>query len=209
MLIDISRPLDERMPGWPGERAFRREPHTSAAAGDAATTSYLSGFAHTGTHVDAPSHFIVDGATLDQVPLEPWIGPCRVVRHEPDRDVGAVDLEGMGLEGAERVLIATSNEARWADGPEFRTDYLALDASGARWLVEREFKLVGIDYASIETFQGGDYPVHHTLLGAGVVILEGVRLDHVEPGDYELIALPLPIAEGDGSPVRAILKTED
>lgn len=209
MLIDISRPLDARMPAWPGETALHREPRTSVAAGDVATTSYLSGFAHTGTHADAPSHFIRDGATLDQVELEPWIGPCRVVRHEPDRDVTASDLESMELEGAERVLIATANSTRWSDGPEFRTDYVAIDASAAAWLVERDFKLVGIDYLSVETFEGGEYPVHHTLLGAGMAILEGLRLDHVVPGDYELIALPLPIAEGDGSPVRAILRTED
>jgi arylformamidase len=207
-LIDISRPLDERMPGWPGETPFHREPHTDAADGDVATTSILSGFSHTGTHVDAPSHFIVGGATLGEVPLEPWIGPCRVVRHEEDRDVTAADLDAWELDGVERLLICTPNAARWDDAPAFREDYLALDASAARRCVELGLKLVGIDYLSIETFHGGDYPVHHTLLGAGVVILEGVRLEHVEPGDYELIALPLPIAGGDGTPVRAILRTE-
>lgn len=209
MLIDISRPLDARMPGWPGETAFHREPSTSVDAGDVATTSNLTGFAHTGTHADAPSHFISGGDTLGEVPLDPWVGPCRVVRHEHSRDVTAADLERMGLDGAERVLIATPNEMLWQDAPEFRTDYLAIDASAASWLVERKFKLVGIDYLSIETFEGAAYPVHHTLLGGGVQVLEGIRLDHVEPGDYELIALPLPIAEGDGSPVRAILRVED
>jgi arylformamidase len=207
MLIDISRPLDAKMPGWPGETAFHRQPQTSVEAGDLATTSYFSGFAHTGTHADAPIHFIAGGESFGELSLEPWIGPCRVVRHAHRRDVSAADLEGMGLEGAERVLIATANESLWADAPKFRSDYVALDASGASWLVERGFKLVGIDYLSIETFEGGEYPVHHTLLGGGVQILEGVRLDHVEPGEYELIALPLPIAGGDGSPVRAVLRS--
>jgi arylformamidase len=206
-LIDISRRLDERMPGWPGQTAFHREPNTSVEEGDVATTSILIGYSHTGTHVDAPSHFIAGGATLDDVPLETWIGPCRVVRHEADRDVTAPDLEAWELSGVERLLISTSNAARWEHMPAFREDYIALDASAARWLVERGVKLVGIDYLSIETFHGGEYPVHHTLLGAGVVILEGVRLEHVTPGDYELIALPLPIGGGDGTPVRAILRS--
>jgi arylformamidase len=207
-IIDISRRLDEQMPGWPGETAFHREPHTSTEAGDAATTSILCGFSHTGTHVDAPSHFVTGGATLDDVPLEAWIGPCRVVRHAENRDVTAADLDAWDLDGVERLLICTQNATRWSDAPAFREDYLALDASAARRCAERGLKLVGIDYLSIETFHGGDYPVHHTLLGAGVAILEGVRLDHVEPGDYELIALPLPIGDGDGTPVRAILRTQ-
>jgi arylformamidase len=206
-LIDISRRLDARMPGWPGETAFHRQPYTSVEKGDVATMSILSGLSHTGTHVDAPSHFIAGGPTLDDVPLEAWIGPCRVVRHEEDRDVTAADLDAWDLDGVERLLICTPNAARWDDAPAFREDYVALDAAAARGVVERGIKLVGIDYLSIETFHGGDYPVHHTLLGAGVAILEGVRLEHVEPGDYELIALPLPIGEGDGTPVRAILRT--
>ncbi|HET7119893.1 MAG TPA: cyclase family protein [Solirubrobacterales bacterium] len=208
-LIDISRPLDARMPGWPGETPFHREQTSSVGGGDAATVSNLVGCAHTGTHVDAPAHFIADGAGLGELPLEPWIGRCRVVRHGEDRDVTAADLDGWGLEGVERLLLRTENASRWDDAPEFREDYLAIDAGAARWIVDHGLKLIGIDYLSIETFEGGDFPVHRTLLGAEVAILEGIRLDHVEPGDYELIALPLPVADGDGSPVRAILRTLD
>lgn len=205
-LIDISRPLDERMPAWPGETALHWEPNTSIENGDVATTTNLFGFAHTGTHVDAPVHFVPGGATLGEVPLEQWIGPCRVVRHEPDRDVTATDLAGWDLDGVERLLISTENARRWTDAPAFREDYVAIDAGAAESIVARGIKLVGIDYLSIETFEGGDYPVHHTLLGAGVAIVEGLRLEHVEPGDYELIALPLLIAGGDGCPVRAVLR---
>jgi arylformamidase len=208
-LIDISRPLDERMPAWPGQTAFHRELLTSTEAGDVATTSNLAGFCHTGTHVDAPSHFIKGGDTLGEVPLEPWIGPCRVVRHGEDRDITGADLDAWDLDGVERLLIGTPNAARWDDGPAFREDYVALDASAAQVVVDRGIKLIGIDYASVEIFEGGEYPVHHTLLGAGVAIVEGLRLEHVEPGNYELVALPLPIAGGDGSPVRAILRRED
>ena len=208
-IIDISRPFDSRMPAWPGEVAFHREPSTDVASGDVATTSNLSGFCHTGTHVDAPAHFIADGLTLESVPLEPWIGICRVIRHDERRDVTGADLDGWDLGGVKRLLISTPNAELWDDGPRFREDYLALDASAARGIVERGIELVGIDYASVETFEGGDYPVHHILLGANVAIVEGLRLDHVEPGDYELIALPLAVAGGDGSPVRAILRTRD
>lgn len=207
-LIDISRPLDQRMPGWPGETPFHPEPNTSIENGDVANTSYLHGFAHTGTHADAPAHFIAGGATLESLSLEPWIGPCRVVRHEPDRDVTGADLDSWDLEGVKRLLVCSENVGRWESAPEFRTDYLAFDASAAAAVVARGIELVGVDYLSIETFEGGEYPVHHTLLGAGVAIVEGLRLEHVEPGDYELIALPLPIAGGDGCPVRAILRTE-
>ncbi|HEU4599030.1 MAG TPA: cyclase family protein [Solirubrobacterales bacterium] len=208
-LIDISRPLDARMPGWPGETPLHREQTSSVDAGDAATVSNLTGCAHTGTHVDAPAHFVAGGAGLGELPLEPWIGRCRVVRHEENRDVTAADLEGWDLDGVERLLLRTENASRWEDAPAFREDYLAIDAGAARWIVDHGIRLVGIDYLSIETFEGGEFPVHHTLLGAGVAILEGIRLDHVEPGDYELIALPLPVAGGDGSPVRAILRTLD
>jgi arylformamidase len=205
-LIDISRPLDARMPSWPGETAFHREQTSSVADGDAATVSNLVGCAHTGTHVDAPAHFIADGPGLAELSLEPWIGPCRVVHHEDDRDVTAADLDSWELEGVERLLLRTPNVSRWVDAPKFREDYLAIDAGAARWLVDNGVKLIGIDYLSIETFEAGDHPVHRALLGAGIAILEGVRLEHVEPGDYELIALPLPVVEGDGSPVRAVLR---
>jgi arylformamidase len=206
-LIDITRRLDERMPAWPGEPVLRRVENTSQERGDVANTSLLEGFTHTGTHIDSPFHFVSDGATLDGIDLDALVGPCRVCDHEPDRHVTAADLDAWSLDGVSRLLIRSTNRDRWRDAPHFRRDYVALESSAARWLAERHFLVVGVDYASVEPFDSPGHPVHRALLSAGVICLEGLDLDEVATGDYELIALPLRIADGDGSPVRAVLRS--
>lgn len=208
-LIDISRRLDERMITWPGHPRLERVELDSQRRGDPANTSLLEGFAHTGTHLDSPFHFVSDGSTLDGIDLDALVGRCRVCDHKPDRHVTAGDLDSWRLDGVRRLLIRTTNRVRWQDAPRFRNDYVALDASAARWLAERRFLVVGVDYASVEPFDSPGHPVHKALLGAGVVCLEGLDLDDIEPGGYELIALPLRIAGGDGSPVRAVLRPLD
>jgi arylformamidase len=171
--------------------------------------SQLAFGAHTATHVDAPNHFIVGTRRIDQLDLTKLIGPCRVVR-VPD-DVQTIEPEHFGnIDGLERIIFKTKNSAFWNDA-EFHSDFAHLSPVAANALVERGIKLVGIDYLSIERFHSGDHAVHKALLGKEIVILEGLDLREVEPGDYELICLPLKYVggEGDGAPARAVLLSKD
>ena len=165
--------------------------------------------AHTGTHVDAPAHFIEGANTIDKLPLETLIGPARVVR-VPDEalEIDPAFLTNCDLEGVERVIFHTRNSTFW-NGEGFRKDYTHLLPEAAELLVERGVKLVGTDYLSIEKFHSGHHRTHLTLLRKNIVIVEGLNLSGVPPGDYELICLPLKISDGagDGAPARVVLRT--
>jgi arylformamidase len=206
-LIDISTPIENGMGGFPGDPRVRLERVRSLDRGDAYNLSSMEMGTHTGTHVDPPIHFLPGGATIDQVALDRLNGSCYVARLPVSvRTVRATDLAAVP-QGVERLLLRTSNSDRWAAGPQFFPDYVALDPTAAEVIVSRGVRLVGIDALSIESDPTGRFPVHHRLLAAGVLILEGLRLAAVEPGGYELHLLPLRIAGGDGGPARAALAT--
>jgi arylformamidase len=133
------------------------------------------------------------------------VGPARLVRHLPDRHLEAADLAAVGIEKVERLLLATTNGARLRD-PWFHPDYVALRSDAARRLVDAGIRLVGIDYLSIGPMGPEGEEVHRILLEAGVVVLEGLVLESLPPGDYDLIALPLAVRGSDGAPVRAVLR---
>lgn len=179
----------------------------SAQPDDPATVSHLGFGAHTGTHVDAPIHFLPDGGGVDIFQLEAFMGPCFVanLRHV-DALISGDDLDNAGIpEDVVRVLALTRNSGWSRQDTEFQSDYIAFAPSAAEWCVKRGIRLLGNDYLSVEAFDTEDYQVHKTLLGEGVVILEGVDLDGVAPGSYELSAFPINIPGSDGSPVRAVL----
>lgn len=205
----MTAPLREDLPAWPGEEGLRRRLTSDPARGDEAMVSHLSLGAHTGTHVDAPVHFLEGGAGVDALPVEALVGPAVVVGLEAvEGAIGADDLEAAGIPaGAERLLLRTRNSGWSAGDSGFREGFVALDVSGAEWCVRRGVRLVGIDYLSIEPFGAGrpGHPVHRTLLEAGVAVLEGVDLAEVRPGRYFLAALPLRIPGADGAPARAVL----
>ncbi len=207
-IIDISLPLSPDLPVWPGDPAVSVDAVSRVSAGDVANVSSIACSSHTGTHVDAPWHFVDNGAKLDEVPLDRWIGPCVVVDVPPD----AKRIEPRHLDAAalppdiERVLFRTSNSTLWRVGRrEFHKEYVALAPEAARWVVNRGVRLVGIDYLSIEAYDDEAHETHRTLLGNGVSILEGLDLDRVQAGPYTLICLPLRLTVGDGAPARAIL----
>lgn len=162
--------------------------------------------------MDPPIHFVADGATIDRVALDVTIGPAVVVDMRGVRMIGERELEDVGVpEATERVLFLTDWSARWAEAsPTFPTSYTALALDGARWLVERGVRLVGTDFISIENADAGrgTYPVHRELLGAGVVIVEGLDLREAPAGRYTLWCLPLKIRDGDGGPARAVLVSD-
>jgi arylformamidase len=202
-LIDISVPIRTTMPIYEGNPGVSLQRVLSILEGEVANVSRLDLGVHTGTHVDAPLHFIEGAPSAETLPLDPLVGPAFVADATAvDGPVDDAALEACGIpSGTERVLLKTRNGAHW-ERDEFTHDFVRLDGAGARWLVERGVNLVGIDYLSI-----GDEEAHRTLLGAGVVPLEGLDLRAVEPGGYELICLPLKLVGSDGAPARALLRT--
>lgn len=205
-IYDISRPLHSAMTTYPGDPTFSRRLHTAMATGAPCDVSQLSMGAHAGTHVDAPAHFLPGGATMESLPLTTLVGPCRVL--EVGR-CGLVQPEELSdLQAGERLLLRTPNSTHNLDEP-FRKDYTALSPSAAQKLIDAGVALVGIDYLSVEPYGTENAPVHKTLLGANIIILEGLNLQDIAPGRYFLVALPLLIPGAEGSPTRAILLEEE
>ena len=206
---DITVPIHPGMAVWPKDPGVSLPLARSLARGDGANVTRIEMGAHTGTNMDAPFHFVPAGAGIDQLPLETIIGPCRVF--DLTGIPGHIDraaVEQCDLAGVTRALFKTRNSERWARGETaFDPQFIAVVADGAQLLVERGVKLVGVDYLSVEPFGSKQHPVHHTLLGNNVIIIEGLNLNAVPAGDYELIALPLRLRGADGSPARVILRT--
>jgi arylformamidase len=160
---------------------------------------------HTGTHLDAPSHFIPGGQTIDQVDLHALVGSCRIIEAvKEQKQLSRADLQPFDLQPGCRVLLKTRNSFRPARAT-FSPDFVALESSAADYLCERKVRLVGIDGPSIDSWGTDDFPCHKRLLGAGILILENLVLRHVVPGIYGLIATPLNLSGADGCPVRALL----
>lgn len=203
--LDVSVSLAEGTPTYPGNPAFEMQPVKRIAEGASSNVSRLVMGTHTGTHVDAPRHFFDDGTGTDALALDMLIGRARVVDLPRRGGISADDLAAAGLREDLRVLFKTPNSALW-NGGGFRQDYTHLSEGGARYLVDQGFKLVGIDYLSVEEFKKAGAPAHRALLSAGVVIIEGLNLSDVEPGMYELYCLPLRVAGSDGAPARVVLK---
>ena len=207
-IYDITVPIRPGMPIYEGDPAVEIAAWSALAKGDSANVSFLHFGAHTGTHVDAPAHFIEGARKIDALSLDVLIGPARVIR-VPD-EVAEIDpdfLAGCDLDQVERVLFHTRNSNFWSEG--FRKDFTHLLPEAAEMLVEMGIKLVGTDYLSIEKFHSGHHRTHLALLSQSVVIVEGLNLSDVPAGDYELICLPLKIADGagDGAPARVVLRT--
>lgn len=206
-IIDISLPLRPEMPVWPNSVGFQLIPTTRLDAGDDYNVSKLECDLHVGTHIDAPWHCVDSGATIDRLPLDILIGPA-VVAHLPEvADVTSGELHNLGLpSGTRRLLLRTRNSQLWkSEVSAFNKDFVALTADAAQWVVSRGISLIGIDYLSIQRYEDGPL-THQILLEAGVVILEGLTLAAVDPGEYELICLPLKLEGAEGSPVRAVLR---
>lgn len=204
--IDISVPLKTGLAHWPGDPdvQIQRFLHIDQ---DGCNASKIAMSAHTGTHVDARRHFVPDGEGVEQLPLDGLIGPVRVIAIEHPQRVTADELLGHNLQAGERVLFRTRNSQRpGIYQGDFVTDFVALDQTAARHLVERQVQTVGIDYLSIGLYEGDGVLTHQILLGARVCILEGLDLSKVLPGKYELVCLPLLLAGADGAPARAVLR---
>lgn len=206
-IYDVTLPIFPDMIVWPGDPPVELERVSSMDAGAHANVSRLACGVHTGTHVDAPHHFLNDQRTVESLSLDVLVGPAQVVWIPDEADVITAEvLEQVTLpSGISRLLLKTRNSQRWQRGEKaFDEKFVGVSADGAEWLVGRGVKLVGIDYLSVAPYKQS-VPTHRTLLGAEIIIVEGLDLSAVPPGSYGLYCLPLKLVGSDGAPARAIL----
>jgi arylformamidase len=203
-IIDVTVPLSSEVPTFPGDPRFQMDFSHRIDRGEPYNVARLTLGAHSGTHVDAPYHFLSDGATVERLPLEVLVGPAVVAEVSAASRVDVADLERIDLDGEQRLLLKTRMSGQLRR-PEFQEDFVYLTPEAAAHLVERGLRLVGIDYLSVEQFGSPDFAAHHTLLEAGVVIVEGLDLSEAAPGRYQMACLPLRIVGADGSPARVVL----
>ncbi|MCP4154299.1 MAG: cyclase family protein [bacterium] len=201
--LDISLPLDEHLVSWQDEGPPQVKQYCFLDKGDPANTSMFRTDLHAGTHLDAPRHFFNEGKTVEAIDLSILMGEVYVAEI-PGPLITRDALENAQIPPVQRLLFKTGNHELY-EKKQFSTEYTALDVTGAQWVLERQIKLVGIDYLSIEAYGDDNFPVHKALLSQEVVILEGLNLEHAAPGFYQLMALPLKLVATEAAPVRALL----
>jgi arylformamidase len=207
MIYDVSVPITNSMPVWPSDPHVQLTPksHLSRDQSHTVRLTSIEMGSHTGTHLDAPWHFVPEGRKLNEIPLETLVGPATVFAIHNPTSIGKSDVENLPLKGVERVLFKTENSKHWGDG-KFLEDFVYLEPEAAQILVNRGVRLVGIDYLSIDKFRSEKHPSHFVLLEKNVVIIEGLNLSRVTPGPYRMTALPLNLQDADGAPTRVILE---
>jgi arylformamidase len=206
-IYDISIPLSESLPIYPGDPPIIVEPALAIGKGDGVNVSRISMSTHSGTHIDAPLHVDDRGVSVDHLSLSLLNGRALVAEVGGTKKIGRRELEQLPIKGEERLLLKTENSVLWSR-PDFVEDYACLTEDGADYLIGIGIRLIGIDYLSIEAFDG-DGGIHRMFLEHGIVILEGLNMNEVASGIYELICLPMKIRGGDGAPARAILRSKE
>ncbi|AEM73007.1 cyclase family protein [Caldicellulosiruptor acetigenus] len=204
-IIDVSIPISDSMVYFPGDPKPQISRVYSIEKGEAANVSKLILSSHTGTHIDAPAHFIKDGKTIDKLPLEYLIGEVKVIEVYEDDKITREFLESKNIDLEDRIFFKTKNSQYLSGTSEFCEKYVYLSLDAAQFLIERKVKVVGIDYLSIEEFGSNDFAVHKLLLSNNVVIIEGLDLSNVCGGKYRYVALPLKLKDCDGAPARVVL----
>jgi arylformamidase len=211
-MYDVTVPISELMAMWPGDPRVKIERVSSITKGDGFNTSRLNLSSHTGTHVDAPYHFVQQGLTVDKLPLDVLVGPAFIAEMDglEGNTIEVFDLARLHFpRDTTRLLLKTSNSYFWEDRlSEFEYQFVHLGPQTAEWLVKRGIQMIGVDYLSVEAFGAYEHQVHQTLLQAGVVIVEGLNLSRVPAGRCHVICLPLKIEGGDGAPARVLVIRE-
>lgn len=195
------------MAHWPGDPAFETSRARSIDRGDVCNLTRFSTSAHVGTHMDAPLHFIRTGISMEKMPLDAVIGPCRVVEIKDKVAVTPEELKPLRLKRGERVLFKTRNSRRSWKMDRFDEDFIYISKEAAQHIVDCGVMTVGVDYLSVGGFRKDGVETHHILLGAKVWIIEGLNLSKVQPGKFDLICLPMKIEGADGAPARAVLRS--
>ncbi len=203
--IDVTRPITAGMARWPGDPEVEVELLSDMSKGEACNVSRLSMCAHTGTHMDAPVHFLRSGAGIEAAPVQVLLGPARVIAIDDPVSVRRAELEQYDLQTGERIILRTRNtQIDWNGG--FQMDFVHIAADAARFLADRKVSLVGIDYMSVGGFYHDMVETHVALLEAGIWIVENLDLREIAPGDWELICLPMKILGCDGAPARVLMR---
>ncbi len=203
--IDISMPVYSGMVVWPGDSGVRVERAMSLENGDPFNLTHCSFTAHTGTHMDAPRHYLPQGDAMDALALDAVLGPCRVIEIHDGEAVRTAELPD-SLQRGERVLFKTENSSKYVNSDRFSENFVYVSREAAEALVAAGVQTVGIDYLSVGGFYHDTAETHLILLGAGIWIIEGLNLSGIEPGRYELACLPLRLVGADGAPARAALR---
>lgn len=204
--IDISVPIKTGMVHWPDNPEVKVGKMLDMERGDVCNVSTLSLGSHTGTHMDAPLHFIRNGRSLDQMPLDATIGPCRVIEIKHKEAVTAEEIQGQRFKAGERILFKTRNSKTSWKTDDFDEDFIFIARDAAALLAKAKVMTVGIDYLSVGGFKKDGVETHHALLGAGIWVIEGLNLAKIKPGRYELCCLPIKVLKSDGAPARALLR---
>jgi arylformamidase len=205
--IDISVVLRDGMVHWPSDPPASIRRIADMDKGDEANVSQMSMTSHTGTHMDAPLHFLAGGKGLDEMDLSATMGRARVIEIDDPTSIRAGELERHDVRAGERLLFRTRNSSYVWEGNSFVEDFVYIATDAARYLAERGVLTVGVDYLSVGGFGRADIgETHRLLLGGGVWIIEGLDLRSVGAGDYDLICLPLRIERSDGAPARAVVR---
>lgn len=207
--IDVSVTLKTGMVTWPGDPPVRISHALSMERGDPSTVSLLEMGAHTGTHMDAPAHFVRGGTGIGDIPLDASMGPARVIPIRDRTSIQPDELAEHSIQRGERVLFKTHNSEHCWDTDTFVEDFVYVSEAAAEYLVERQVRLIGVDYLSVGGFHADGVKIHRTLLNAGIWIIEGLNLKQVPPGQVDLVCLPLKILGGDGAPARALVRSLD
>jgi arylformamidase len=204
--IDVSVPVRDTTPQWPGDPKLQIRRAQDMEKGYEMNLTRLRMSAHTGTHVDAPLHFVQKGRSIDMMPTEAMIGKARVIQINHPEYITRRELQEHTIERGDRILFKTANSSHPWHEREFMKSFVYLSTDAAEYLAEAGVMLVGIDYLSVGGYEVNESPVHRALLEAGVWVLEGVFLGEAEPGRYLMLCLPLRIEGGDGAPARILLK---
>ncbi len=204
-IFDVTLLIQHGMPVYEGDPEVSVERWLSISHGAPANVSLLTMGSHTGTHVDAPAHFRDGAIGVDRLALDVLIGPARVYAPRVSHHIDAASLRGMDLTSLPRILFKARSTTHRGEGG-FRADFGGLTEDAARLLVDAGVTLVGVDSLSVEPSGSSGFPTHRTLLDAGVIILEGLDLSAVPPGQYELLCMPLKLRDGDGAPARVVLR---
>jgi arylformamidase len=201
-LIDVSMPLHTKIPGWPGDTPFTFDFAWTKEQSGSVNVGRVEMSTHTGTHIDAPYHFDNDGKKVLELPLELYAGPASVI-DLVGREITAAFLQDKIKQNTKRVLFKTGC---WVDRTLFPESITPIPTEVVHFLHECGVELIGVDMPSVDPLDSKELPAHHALHQHNIHILEGLMLDHIEEGEYELIALPLPLQDADGCPVRAVLR---
>ncbi|MBM7703288.1 arylformamidase [Metabacillus iocasae] len=201
--IDVSQKLTNEIPVWPGDTPFSYQVSWSKEESGSVNVGQINMSTHTGTHIDAPFHFDDEGQCVIDLDVNLYIGDALVVHVKNAKRIELKELAHLSLEGVTRLLIRTD---AWTDRTSFPATIPPVDPELVPYLAKQGIRLLGLDLPSVDALDSKELAAHHALHENGIHILEGLVLDEIEEGMYELAALPLPLVEGDGSPVRAVLR---